>query len=107
MPAPDSLSAALALATAQMKSLASGDLDGYTHSLDAYEAICAALPGELSPADVERLKELLALDAGVAAELRRAKDDLARQMGYLQHGRTATSAYLAAPASRRQPLFEG
>lgn len=78
MAAPDSLSAALTLAAAQMKSLTGGDLDGYIHSLDAYEAVCAALPGELSPADAERLNELVALDAGVAAELRRSKEELAQ-----------------------------
>ena len=103
----DSLSTALVLAAAQMKSLSAGDIDAYLGELDAYEAACTSLPGELTREDSARLDELIALDARLAAEIRRAKDELAQQMACLQQGRLATSAYLGAPSSRREPLFEG
>ena len=89
-----------------MKSLTDGDTAGYLRALDAYEAACAALPGELSPADSERLNELIASDAHVAAALRRSKDELGQQMACLQQGRLAASTYLVAPTSRREPIFE-
>jgi hypothetical protein len=107
MSAPDSLSTALALAAAQMNSLTAGDIDGYLGALAAYEAACTSLPGELSPADSERLNELIALDARLAAELCRSRDELAQQMACLQQSRLAAGAYLAAPTSRREPIFEG
>jgi len=107
MTTPDSLSTALVLAAAQVSSLAAGDIDAYLGDLDAYEAACTSLPGELSAADSERLNELIELDARLAAEIRRSRDELGQQIACLQQGRMATAAYLGAPTSRREPIFEG
>lgn len=98
---------ALGLGATQFRLLQVRDFDGYAAGLDAYEAACLVVTSAgPDQADPRMLEELVRLDSSIAAELQRAKDELAARMAAMRDGRRASGAYFAQAAMPRAPLGE-
>jgi hypothetical protein len=92
----------LAIAREQMKAVARGNVQQAALALDERAALLDGAPDPVG-ADLDALREVLALDAHIASAIRDHLSTLREQARFAQRGRTALAGYRGIRAS--EPTF--